>query len=320
MKKLESNFINMALVLTTICVLAALLLSAFFSLTKSEIEQSAKEKQTAAISEVLPMENAQLKSEVIVLDEKEYTIYNAFVGEDYVGTAVESSSNSGFNGLVRVMVGFAPDGKILNYAVLEQKETPGLGTKMEEWFKPQQEITPSLVERIFGFEVKKLQRESSIVGHMMQGNLAVRNDGGTIDAITAATISSRAFLNAVNSAYSVFLKASPLQQKKEQVMCDSIVTVQDSLSCDSVQKEEKLEFVTEEKNVVKKVQKTEVKVVTTPSQSFEEVDAIGSATQLQDTNKNSIIENTKISSQIDSICVDTNKHVLMYDSVQLKTK
>ena len=126
MKKLESSFVNMALVLTAICVLAALILSAFFSLTKGVIEQATQEKQTVAISEVLPMENLQLESEVVNLEDKEWTIYNAFVGENYVGTAVESYSNNGFNGLVRLMVGFDANGKILNYAVLDQKETPGL--------------------------------------------------------------------------------------------------------------------------------------------------------------------------------------------------
>lgn len=292
MKKLESNFINMALVLTTICVLAALLLSAFFSLTESEIEQSAKEKQTAAISEVLPMENAQLKSEVVVLDEKEYTIYNAFVGEDYVGTAVESSSNSGFNGLVRVMVGFAPNGKILNYAVLEQKETPGLGTKMEEWFKPQQEITPSLVERIFGFEVKKLQRESSIVGHMMQGALAVKNDGGSIDAITAATISSRAFLDAVNKAYFVYLKTTP-HQRGDEVIADTLIDSQDSLFVDSVQVVESV--VVEQKSELRP-QRSEPKVENTRSvEKTKEIDALGSATPMQKNQKsNEVIVDTSL--------------------------
>ncbi|MBO7316128.1 MAG: hypothetical protein J6U44_03060, partial [Paludibacteraceae bacterium] len=98
MKKLESSFVNMALVLTAICVLAALLLSAFFSLTEEVISQATQEKQTAAISEVLPMENLQFEPEVILFEEEEWTVYNAYDEENYVGTAVESYSNNGFNG------------------------------------------------------------------------------------------------------------------------------------------------------------------------------------------------------------------------------
>lgn len=292
MKKLESSFVNMALVLTAICVLAALLLSAFFSLTEEVISQATQEKQTAAISEVLPMENLQFEPEVILFEEEEWTVYNAYDEENYVGTAVESYSNNGFNGLVRLMVGFDANGKILNYAVLDQKETPGLGTKMVEWFKPQQEVEPSLIEKIFGFEVKKNQRESSIVGHTMQGALAVKNDGGSIDAITAATISSRAFLDAVNKAYFVYLKTTPLQ-RGDEVIADTLIDSQDSLFVDSVQVVESV--VVEQKSELRP-QRSEPKVENTRSvEKTKEIDALGSATPMQQNQKsNEEIVNTSL--------------------------
>jgi len=82
------------------------------------------------------------------------------------------------------MTGFSPDGKIFNISVLAHKETPGLGTKMSEpAFKNQfNDKNPSE----FALKVKK--------------------DGGPVDAITAATISSRAFCDAVQRAYNTLEK------------------------------------------------------------------------------------------------------------------
>ena len=58
------------------------------------------------------------------------TVHTASEGGRVVGYAVESMTKNGFSGVIRLMVGFAPDGQILNIRVLEQAETPGLGTKM----------------------------------------------------------------------------------------------------------------------------------------------------------------------------------------------
>ena len=98
-----------------------------------------------------------------------------------VGTAVKTFSNNGFGGKIWLMIGFYPDGSIYNYSVLEHKETPGLGSKMDFWF------TKCGKGNIIG-------KKPGITG------LKVRKDGGDVDAITAATISSRAFLDAVNRA------------------------------------------------------------------------------------------------------------------------
>lgn len=79
------------------------------------------------------------------------------------------------------MVGFNPDGTIANYSVLEHKETPGLGSKMDTWFTK--------------------NNKGDVVGKNPGTNgLKVSKDGGEVDAITAATISSRAFLDAINRA------------------------------------------------------------------------------------------------------------------------
>ena len=97
------------------------------------------------------------------------------------GVAVEAAVD-GFGGQFRVMVGFDQEGNILGYEILEHQETPGLGSHMEHWFKNADKPGQNIIGR-------------------KAGNLVVSKDGGDVDAITAATISSRAFLKAVNQAY-----------------------------------------------------------------------------------------------------------------------
>lgn len=96
------------------------------------------------------------------------------------GQAIEVEAN-GFGGPMKVMVGVAADGTILGYEILEHSETPGLGDKAGEWFKNADKPNQNIIGR-------------------KAGNLSVSKDGGEVDAITAATISSRAFLKAINSA------------------------------------------------------------------------------------------------------------------------
>ena len=81
------------------------------------------------------------------------------------------------------------EGKLLNYSVLQHAETPGLGAKMQEWFRTDK------------------NRQSVLGRNLSDGELKVTKDGGDVDAITASTITSRAFLNAVNRAYSAFTGA-----------------------------------------------------------------------------------------------------------------
>ena len=97
------------------------------------------------------------------------------------GYAVETAVD-GFGGTFRVMVGFDQEGNILGYEILEHQETPGLGSHMEHWFKNADKPGQNIIGR-------------------KAGALRVSKDGGDVDAITAATITSRAFLKAVNQAY-----------------------------------------------------------------------------------------------------------------------
>jgi len=188
MAKLESTFKNMVLVLTGITIFAAVALGSVYSLTKEPIAASKKAKQENAIKEVLPEYDRLDPEELISLEgfEAPFALYKAYKGDEFVGAAVQSYSGNGFSGDIKVMVGFDDKGAIVNYSVLEQKETPGLGTKMVDWFK-----TEKAHQNICGKNPE-------------QNNLTVSKDGGEVDAITAATISSRAFLEAIRYAYSAY--------------------------------------------------------------------------------------------------------------------
>lgn len=141
-------------------------------------------------------------------------IYKAYKADgQFIGAAVESMSKNGFGGEIKVMVGFDAQGNITEYSVLEQKETPGLGTKMVTWFRPQTEKKKSLLETIFHYEVKTAEKQSSIIGKNPAVNkMTVSKDGGEIDAITASTISSRAFLESVRTAYNAYAAANNQKQ------------------------------------------------------------------------------------------------------------
>jgi electron transport complex protein RnfG len=99
-----------------------------------------------------------------------------------VGVAVKTFSKNGYGGRIDLMVGFTPEGKINKISVLDQKETPGLGTKM--------------TDSVFKNQFDGVNPE--------QFKLKVKKDGGDVDAITAATISSRAFCDAVEKAYKIY--------------------------------------------------------------------------------------------------------------------
>lgn len=101
-----------------------------------------------------------------------------------IGAAVESTTG-GFGGDLKILVGFDNDGQILGYTLLQHAETPGLGAKADKWFQK--------------------EGKGCIIGkNPNTDNLTVKKDGGEIDAITASTITSRAFLLAVTQAYQAY--------------------------------------------------------------------------------------------------------------------
>lgn len=183
-KKLESNFRNMVLVLFVVTFVASAAVGVVNTLTADKIAQAQQDKQVEAIRQVVaPFDNDPLTEADTVgtPDGGELVFFPATKNGEPVGTAVKTYSNNGFSGFISIMVGFNPDGSIYNYSVLEHKETPGLGSKMGEWF----------VKGAKGDVTGKIPGTAG---------LQVSKDGGDVDAITAATISSRAFLDAINRA------------------------------------------------------------------------------------------------------------------------
>ena len=180
----KDTLFNMFVALFVICVVAGGVLGVVYNATKDPIAAAETAKRTEAIKNVLPefneLKETKVKSAMEDIDIPFYLAYDA--DNNFIGAAVETFTNKGFSGNVSLMVGILADGTVNNISVLQHAETPGLGSKMTEpSFKDQfNEKNPAS----FNFKVKK--------------------DGGDVDAITAATISSRAFCDAVNRALSTF--------------------------------------------------------------------------------------------------------------------
>lgn len=192
MAKLKSTFKNMFLSLFVICLAVAALLSQINRMTAKPIAAAKALKLENAIKEVVPEFDNNPVAEAYKLpagNGDSLTVYPARKGDKAVGFAVNTYSSNGFSGNIQLMVGFDTEDKIVNYSVLQHAETPGLGSKMTEWFKDASKPNQLVIGR-----------------NLSEGKLNVSKDGGEIeiDAITASTITSRAFLEAVNRAYSVY--------------------------------------------------------------------------------------------------------------------
>ena len=189
MEKLKSTLPNMLLSLTGISVIAGAILAVVYSATLEPIEMAKVEAVNAAIKAVTPEFDNNPSDEAYMAatsDGDSLKIYPAKKGGELVGAAIETNTMKGFSGEIKIIVGFDKAGKLLNYSVMQHAETPGLGAKMQEWFSTDK------------------NRQSVIGRSLAEGPLAVTKDGGDVDAITAATITSRAFLEAINRAYSAY--------------------------------------------------------------------------------------------------------------------
>ena len=183
MAKKESTFLNMVTTLFLVTLLAAGLLGSVYALTKEPIRLAELKRKNEAIGVVVPGFNNEPSQEVnkLFMDGDTLYFYTARQGEKVLGTAVETFTNLGFSGEFKLMVGFAPDRSIIDIAVIKHAETPGLGDKMER---------------------DKSEFHVQFMGQDPESfNLAVKKDRGDVDAITASTITSRAYCDAVQRAY-----------------------------------------------------------------------------------------------------------------------
>ena len=184
---MKSTLFNMVAVLFTVTLIASAGVGAVNMITADAIAEANAAATKQAVSNVLPaFENTEISEQTI--DDMPIKVYTATAGGEKVGYAVESMTKNGFGGVIRLMVGFAPDGQILNVNVLQQAETPGLGTKMAD-------EDNALLNSIKDKKAWEIE-------------FKVKKDGGELDALTAATISSRAYYDAVQRAYQAYRVAA----------------------------------------------------------------------------------------------------------------
>ncbi|MBP5409624.1 MAG: RnfABCDGE type electron transport complex subunit G [Prevotella sp.] len=190
MKKLESSLLNMVLVLTGVAVIMGGILAYVNYLTEGPINEQKEKALADGIKKVLVCDDLVVtKTDTVKQNDEKgkeltYVIYQtADAKGNELGVAVESTT-SGFGGDLKVLVGFNPEGIILGYTLLEHAETPGLGSKADKWFQK--------------------GGKGDIIGKNPKEPLTVSKDGGQVDAITASTITSRAFLLAINNAYKAY--------------------------------------------------------------------------------------------------------------------
>ncbi|MGF1637278.1 MAG: RnfABCDGE type electron transport complex subunit G [Cyclobacteriaceae bacterium] len=188
MAKKESTFLNMTTTLVVVTLLASTALGYVYELTKEPIAAAQMAKKVKAISQVVPEYDnnpvEEMYLELLPGTSDSLEMYPARKDGQVVATAIKSYSSKGYGGKVWLMVGLTADGHIYDIAVLEHKETPGLGTKMAD---------ASYIDQ---YRLK----------NPAETNLKVKKDGGEIDALTGATITSRAFSEAAIQAYNTYMK------------------------------------------------------------------------------------------------------------------
>ena len=182
-----STFGNMVLALTVICLVCAALLGLVQHVTAGPIARTDQQKENAAIAAVVPAFDNEPSAEKTAVGES--VVFTARSGEDIVGYAIKVRTG-GFGGTLVMMVGFTPDGTVYNTSVLSHSETPGLGAKITD-----EGVAP---------------RAQVIGKNPATTVMDVKKYHGDIDAITASTITSRAFLKGITIAYDVFRTLNPL--------------------------------------------------------------------------------------------------------------
>lgn len=190
MKKLESSITNMVLVLVGVALITGGILAYVNHITEEPIKLQASKTLADGIKSVMGgvqltvVEDDTIR-QTIKGKETLFVVHKTVdTNKNDLGVAVESTTG-GFGGDLKVLVGFDTEGNILGYTILQHSETPGLGAKADKWFQK--------------------DGKGSIIGkNPEKDNLTVKKDGGDVDAITASTITSRAFLLAVNQAYNAY--------------------------------------------------------------------------------------------------------------------
>ena len=209
MKKMKSTLVNMVGVLVGVALIMGGILAFVNNMTKEPIRLQAEKTLQDGIKAVMMSDNLKVTATDTItqsFDSKDYEfIVHKTVDEKggALGSAVETTT-LGFGGDLKVLVGFNPQGEILGYTLLEHAETPGLGAKADAWFQK--------------------DGKGCIIGKDPKQPLQVKKDTGNdadVDAITASTITTRAFLKAVNQAYTVYMQANQEVVSQEEAKVEN---------------------------------------------------------------------------------------------------
>jgi Na+-translocating ferredoxin:NAD+ oxidoreductase subunit G len=201
-----SNKVNIPVLtfsLALIASVAAALLGGVYLLTQEPIEAALQAKTNAALGEVLPAFNNRPGEETERIDG--VTFYIGRTDGKISGIAGETVTPKGYNGNITVLAGLTPDGTITTVLVTRQAETPGLGTVVCE--RKRQKTLSGLIkgEKETGLPPNPVLDQFSGM-KAEEAPWRVKKDGGQIDAVTGATVTSRAVTEAVTAIADTFAR------------------------------------------------------------------------------------------------------------------
>ena len=181
--------------LTLICILSGALLAFVHGATAQRIAEVSQMRTAAAAATVLPPHASMGELVEMEYDDIRYSIQPAYdADQQRIGYAIQFATEAGYGGEIRMMLGVDAEGRTTGLAILSgHKETPGLGAKItEEDFLSRFRSQP-----------------------LSSTNWQIRKDGGIIDEITAATVSSRAVADAIQHAAAAFTSFQTRQKELE---------------------------------------------------------------------------------------------------------
>lgn len=185
--------LKLSLLLAVVAAVCGGLLVAVANKTAAARGAVAQRRTEAALNSLFGSERAASGAFVPLDGLDAYALVGdaAGVAPQFLGAAIRATSTHGYGGNIALMAAFDADGRLIDFAVLDAHETPGLGAK-----------------------IARPEFRRGFAGRLFSGPWKLRKDGGDIDAVTSATISSRAATEAIADAASRFesVRAAALRQ------------------------------------------------------------------------------------------------------------
>lgn len=192
---MDKHGFHLVLVLTIICIIAGGVLALVNSITEPKIKAQEALAMKKALQDSLP-EASEFRSDKSLLEKAQQAggtdlseLFIGYKGEEEIGLVLIADLR-GYSSVIRLVTGVSRDGQVTGVKVLSQSETPGLGNKISE---------------------KEFIEQPALHQATIEEQLSVVKDGGSVQAVTGATISSRAVVRGVNQS----LVAARLYMKKD---------------------------------------------------------------------------------------------------------